>query len=342
MRFSIILPVFNREAALPYAIESVLAQDFADWELVIVDDASTDGTFGVCEGYAMRDPRIRVLQCEVNKGPSGARNLALGAVQGERIMFLDSDDVIAADLLSSVDEVLREDDPDLVVFGSFVWLPPEDLSGRMLDRSIIRDHVLPDHMGVSGHSKYFMLSFVTNKCFRRSLIEAHGLRFIDQRRVWEDNVFSIGYFDVCDNVYAIRRTFYKGGPVEVTNHLSAEHTPDKLWNYIDNVERCQKVFGDEYDFDSAVASDRRFEVLSALLPELLDALPMKESMALLRKLVGNATARSWVEHFVPKGNFERAFRRSFLAANALSLYLLIRLRPFVRSLRNKLGKRRHL
>src|SRR4051812_32722809 len=88
---SVIMPAFNAEAYIGRAIESVLRQTWADLELVIVDDGSSDGTLGIARAFAGRDPRVKVLQ-QPNAGPGPARNTAFGAAEGRLLAFLDSDD----------------------------------------------------------------------------------------------------------------------------------------------------------------------------------------------------------------------------------------------------------
>lgn len=91
-RVSVILPAYNRETLVARAIDSVLAQTYGDFELIIVDDASKDGTRAVLETY--RDhPKVRLILSDVNRGGSGARNLGIEAARGELIAFQDSDDV---------------------------------------------------------------------------------------------------------------------------------------------------------------------------------------------------------------------------------------------------------
>ena len=89
-RVSVILPFYNRAACIERCVRSVLGQSFADFEIVAVDDASTDES--ACVITALGDPRIRVLRHETNRGPSGARNTALRAAAGEVFAFIDSDD----------------------------------------------------------------------------------------------------------------------------------------------------------------------------------------------------------------------------------------------------------
>lgn len=113
--FSIITPMWKGAAFAGATIESVLAQSFGDWEMIIVDDASPDGGEGcrVVQSYAERDPRIKLIAATVNKGSSGARNEAIRNARGRYLAFLDSDDIWHADYLAvmkrHIDECADED-----------------------------------------------------------------------------------------------------------------------------------------------------------------------------------------------------------------------------------------
>lgn len=101
MKLSIIIPVYNVEPYLPQTIESVLDQTFRDFELILVNNGSTDGSGAVCDRYAARDGRIRVIHQE-NSGVSAARNAGVAAAQGEYIGFTDSDDIIEQDMYETM------------------------------------------------------------------------------------------------------------------------------------------------------------------------------------------------------------------------------------------------
>lgn len=92
-RVSIVMPAYNAETYIGESIESVLAQTYLDWELLVVDDCSTDSTVGIVEGYARNDERIKLLRAEQNGGPARARNRAIDAASGRFISFLDADDL---------------------------------------------------------------------------------------------------------------------------------------------------------------------------------------------------------------------------------------------------------
>jgi glycosyltransferase involved in cell wall biosynthesis len=89
---SVVTPVFNAAATLAATVASVRAQSLADWELLLVDDASTDGSLGLARALAAADPRIRVLAREANGGAAAARNAAIRAARGRLVAFLDADD----------------------------------------------------------------------------------------------------------------------------------------------------------------------------------------------------------------------------------------------------------
>ena len=94
---SIIIAVFNNEQYLPACLDTVLAQTYSDWELILIDDGSTDGTGSVCDKYAKTDPRISVIHQE-NQGLSDSRNKAMRLARGKYIGFIDGDDLIVPDM----------------------------------------------------------------------------------------------------------------------------------------------------------------------------------------------------------------------------------------------------
>ena len=117
-KVSVIVPVYKVEKYLPECIESVLAQTFPDFELILVDDGSPDNSGKICDAYAARDSRIRAIHKE-NGGLSDARNAGIRAARGDLLMFLDGDDFwLGRDLLSCLDEAWcsRAPDCDFLMF----------------------------------------------------------------------------------------------------------------------------------------------------------------------------------------------------------------------------------
>ena len=161
-KISVIIPAFNCERSLPETIRSVLKQDYADFEILVSDDGSTDGTGRVCRSFT--DPRIRYLRGD-NRGPSAARNRAIRASEGEYIALLDSDDkYLPGKLRAQVEYLDRHEEAGIVYTDGFVTYPHKE--------SIVygKDDTRP-HRGYVFDQlfmEYFMLTssvMIRRKCF---------------------------------------------------------------------------------------------------------------------------------------------------------------------------------
>ena len=122
-RFSIVVPAYNAEATVAAAIESVLAQESADWELVVIDDGSTDGTRAICDGYAATDSRI-TCESQPNAGTGAAISAAVSRARGEFIVQLGADDELLPEYCS-VTSAFIDEHPDFDIYASnaYRWLP---------------------------------------------------------------------------------------------------------------------------------------------------------------------------------------------------------------------------
>ena len=113
MKLSIIIPVYNVADWLPETVDSVLAQSFRDFELILVDDGATDGSGEICDSYAARDARVRVIH-QKNAGVSAARNTGVAAAKGDYIGFTDSDDIIEKDMYAVMMSLAEKHNADVV------------------------------------------------------------------------------------------------------------------------------------------------------------------------------------------------------------------------------------
>lgn len=118
---SVVIPVYNSEQFLDHCISSVVEQTFAQWEIVAVDDGSTDASFQVLQQWAVNDIRVKCFH-KVNEGVVAAREYALNKVQGDFLFFLDSDDYLPADSLRILYDTMQKENADLCVGGyTLVW-----------------------------------------------------------------------------------------------------------------------------------------------------------------------------------------------------------------------------
>jgi glycosyltransferase involved in cell wall biosynthesis len=189
--FSVIIPVYNVREYLEEALESVRLQSFADFEVVIVDDGSTDGSAEVAKTFCGRDPRFRYFH-QANAGQSAARNCGMAHASGAYLYFMDSDDMIEADTLQHCVEAFTEQAVDVVLFGCTVFsreaLPHGHFSPRSVQRPQVRSPLPSDEFIVASiqQDRYF----VSPCCYaaRRSAIGS--LRFVSGI-LYEDNHYFV-------------------------------------------------------------------------------------------------------------------------------------------------------
>ena len=138
---SIIVPVYNVEAYLAECIDSLLGQTYPYLEVLLIDDGSTDGSGKICDDYAQRDSRVRVVH-KANGGLSSARNAALPLVSGEYLMYVDSDDWIALDTLEKCMAILkRQPEVEILEFGAIDYSSPSTnltLEAREMSRCLVQ------------------------------------------------------------------------------------------------------------------------------------------------------------------------------------------------------------
>ncbi len=215
---SIIVPVYNGDRYLRACIHSVQAQTYPTWEMLLVDDGSTDASGSLCDAFAAEDSRIRVFHRE-NGGVSAARNTGLDAVQGEFVAFLDADDVMPYDALASRLDLIEGADLALARYGAFadipatadspeerlVLLPGAEELGRVLyitpetkvfqwdRRETVIGVMLSGELGYQGR--------LSNKLFRTRIIAENGLRFDEDLAYNEDRLFCTAYALHCDSTH---------------------------------------------------------------------------------------------------------------------------------------------
>ena len=203
---SIIVPVYNARQTIRRCVDSVLRQDFPDFELLLVDDGSTDGSGALCDEYARRDPRVRVMHRE-NGGVSAARNDALDRARGVFLQFLDSDDWLTPDAAKLLVRTAREHSCDLVI-ADFYRVSGDWVShkGGIDDTAVMSREVFASHMMENPAAYYY--GVLWNKLYRRDIVERHRLRMDAGIRWCEDFLFNLEYVLHARTFVALRAPVY--------------------------------------------------------------------------------------------------------------------------------------
>jgi glycosyltransferase involved in cell wall biosynthesis len=211
MRFSLIVPVYNCNGALPACVESIQHQTLDDFELLLVDDGSIDGSGALCDLLASRDDRIRVFHKE-NGGASSARNLGLKHADSEYILFIDGDDTIEPNLLEQISLNLSAAAPQMLIFGmAFDYYSDAGRLVRTNDLSVKHSGSFSADELLTSFSEFFndnALSSACNKVFSGVILRENGLLFSENMTLYEDLDFVLRYLLNCDQITCMDRVFY--------------------------------------------------------------------------------------------------------------------------------------
>ncbi len=204
---SIVVPVYNVHTYLRKCVGSILSQDYTDFEVLLVDDGSTDGSAGICDEFAANDARVRVFH-KPNGGVSSARNYGIDRIKGRYLIFADADDWFSEHSFS----ILMEGDKlhDLTYYGSvfhydnhekyrspgaFSYFSPMGLQRGLV--LLANNKQCPDYIG-----------FTWNKVFKVSIIREYGLRFVEGLSIREDEIFTLHYAMHCKSMATLPDLLY--------------------------------------------------------------------------------------------------------------------------------------
>lgn len=199
---SIIMPVYNKEKYVKKSIQSILDQTFTDYELIIVNDGSTDESLTICQSF--QDSRIHLISVE-NGGVSIARNIGLDNAKGDYITFIDADDYIASNFL----EKLYVENADMVIGG----LTKVNLKYQEIDSLLPR---LSGNISIKKVTKNFyqeqldtgIYGFVASKIVRRQIVEDNHIRFDINIKLAEDYDFFLKVYSYIDSIFFIGECLY--------------------------------------------------------------------------------------------------------------------------------------
>lgn len=235
---SIIIPMYNSEATIQRCINSILAQTYENFEVILIDDGSVDNTYQLChEKYEVNDSRIVLKKMDKNSGVSAARNLGLKFAKGELIQFVDSDDFIRPNMLEIM--VAAMQGYDIIISGYF---------NKFDNQSIKINYSCDKRLNIEEFKDQFyllyknlLLNVVWNKLYVRKILMDNQITFQEDVFIGEDLIFNLQYYSYCKRIRMIEEPLYY-----YTNypHVTKKYY-DTLLEKLDNQKRlfdCVKNF----------------------------------------------------------------------------------------------------
>lgn len=281
---SVIIPVFNTETHLYKCIDSVLNQDFEDFELILIDDGSTDSSFKICKEYEKNDQRIRAFSQE-NAGPSNARNKGICCASGEYISFIDADDYIDRDYLSQ----LIKYKCDFVASGIKQWYADGNKTFFKPYSSLQKTNAYTKEFlkAVYETESTGLISSPCCKLYKKSIILDNDLRFDTSLTYGEDHIFNINYLLHIQNLVLIPYigyTYTHYGKTSLTNRLLPYKELNRYCNLLFEIRKVlnEKLSSSEYEcFNRKDYIYRFWQCVSVLYFSKLSPNLRKKEMKLL-------------------------------------------------------------
>jgi len=253
---SVIVPVYNIEDYLPKCLGSILKQTFVDFELILVDDGSTDTSGKICDEYAQMDRRIKVIH-QKNGGLSNARNSAIAVATGKYYSFIDSDDWVDEQMLFEMYEQAILNDADIVIAGHFIVNLDKTIKENIkVDKQRILNRIEATSL-ILGDDEIH--SFAWDKLYKRELFE--GIRY-PNGRVFEDTATTYKLFNKSDILVQMNKAYYYYLRRESSICLTPEFSKiikRKIDNYLAFLERYEFTLSNqEYTHMVDICQEKAF------------------------------------------------------------------------------------
>lgn len=226
-RFSVVIPIFNSSNFLGECLDSLLSQSFADFELILVDDGSSDGSATILDEYAKKDNRCRVFH-KSNAGVSSARNFGLDVAQGEYICFVDADDIVLPQYLELLYWAMYDGADSSM--GGFEVLKDDTIRISVIPETKRTESLEENLAEFYSFEKPQWQHYLWNRMFMTSVIRKHNLRFREDIYYKEDGLFVVQYLcasngkvGCVDQVVYRYRTNPMSAMGQVDNHYNPRH-----------------------------------------------------------------------------------------------------------------------
>lgn len=327
--FSIIVPVYNRAHCVGRAIESIMNQTYPGWSLVVVDDGSTDNSLVIIEEYANQDTRIKYVHRE-NGGISAARNTGIKILSTldtiDYLLFIDSDDSLESNTLETIAQAVESYNlPDLVCFGINFGKWPWTFSSKMCERGIINreyiyDNIIPEHINLRQKTDNFLQPFVTNKCFKFSLITDNAVLFDEERRVWEDNAFVVHVLKHTNSIVLLDKPLYNYLDAGDDSSLSAAVNEHMAEVFIRSYKVYTEEFRNQFNFNNEYINRFYFLTLADLLFKMKEKYKLEQVESFIERVLRENCVMTWANGFRAQNRKEKILIKAFIDKDAIRVY----------------------
>lgn len=340
-QISIIVPIYNGAKYINKCIEMIINQIFTDFELIIIDDGSTDSSFEICNEYAKKDHRIKLIN-KKNRGTWAARNKGIDESTGKYIIFLDCDDWYEDDLLKEMYENINDDEVDLVISGQTNVIVNK--KGKTIKK-----------IKVQPHEKFFMTNneilnnyiilrkeeigdTLWNKIYKTEIIKKYNLKFENYKR-GEDTIFNANYYEHIDNCIVVGKSFYNyrienSNPVWLKyseNYLNVVSEENKM--IINKLKKWGKYDEAAIEYQATHFTYRIIESFYGVAYHK-NKLNFKNKKDKVLKLITNAEVEENLDNSIVSGKFNKLIVKFMKSKNVSLILFFTRIKLILNGLRD--------
>lgn len=329
MRYSVIVPLYNAESTIKACIDSVLNQTYKDFELIIVDDGSTDKGGEICDAYALENDKIKVIHKQ-NGGAGKARNTGIEASSGDYVLFLDADDVWEENLLEHVSDFSC----DVIVFGYKIAYSKKTFDKKLIDENRVYDVCT----AVELLEERGALNVVWNKVYKRMLIKD---LFFPLENSCEDLIYNCRVFRKIKNVAILKDELYVYNRKQ---DLSLANRYDRSLN--ENIIKANRERLDLYN-EIGFKGEKADKIFAlkyigyefSKIPNIFrkkNGLNIKEKYRELKSVITNKESKSYFKKVKVKGFYKKLLKFHVLTKSSFLAYVNFSLMFFIRNNMTKL------
>ena len=301
IKLSIIIPIYNAEKYLERCIDSILLQSFQDFEIILVNDGSTDGSRLICEAYAKKDNRV-ILINKPNGGSSSAKNLGLSHANGEYIEFVDADDYLDEEYIEHLWTGCDVYDADVCIGNvSFTKIRNGDIKSKE------RVSMQKGHFTL----KEFLMFYPTympkaiigapwNKIYKKEIIDTYAIKFDTQIRNNEDTHFNYWYLSKCSSVYVSDEPYYNYIDENV-NSASRAYIPNLFDIYLMTYDKAIKFLQDTgvYEYNIGFQRQHFINLVIGAINQIVlckNCLSKNDKFEQIKRMVNNDKVEEAINH----------------------------------------------
>ena len=314
---SIVVPVYNSEAYLQRCIESILNQNYRDFELLLIDDGSSDCSGNLCESYVKKDKRVSYYK-KHNGGVSETRNFGIQRVSlnAEYICFIDSDDSVEPHYLDFLLAGIQDAQLSMCHIRDLYVSSNENQSSVLNDQMCIKEfYDIKENIAFLERFSSGILNSPCNKLYRLDIIRKNGLQFPIDSIIAEDLVFNLQYLRYCNRVNEVTNELYNY--FHHDGSLVSKVSPVAYESYLNIRNELIDFFGDRFEKPIDLMVYRQFESISIKLLEKNQTDKVSEYITQkdIHYIISQAQVANWwdrVIKFMLSHNYVKLLRRLIL------------------------------